>query len=144
MAGTAPSGPMPSSGAEQSIPLDHSPRNFRRPISSAAGHNRTQSRQGDEIAGLHIEGPATNLERFAIAGVDVNQLDTVGGRVRPGGEHARHDDARAAVARPHLCPRPPARGTTAPARFLRARPSTGVKSRNHESGALIQGLKTGR
>ena len=53
----------PSSAAEHSIPLDHSPRILRRPISMPSGHDGAHGGQGDQVADRHVEGAAHDLQQ---------------------------------------------------------------------------------
>ena len=61
----------------------------------AARHHRPDGGQWDEVACLHIEGPTTNLERLAVSGVDIDELES--GR--------RRDEAGWRAPGPRRCPR---------------------------------------
>ncbi len=52
----------------------------------AAGHDGAQRWPGDQVARLHVERAAADLQGLAVAGVNVDQVDPVGGGVGPGGE----------------------------------------------------------
>jgi hypothetical protein len=58
----------------------------------AAGHGRADGGQGDQVAGRHVERPAGDLQRLAVASVDIDQVDLVGVGVRARGEDPGHDD----------------------------------------------------
>ena len=49
--------------------------------------------QRHQVAGLHVERPATDLQCLAVAGVDIDQLDAVSGGVGAGGQDPGHHDA---------------------------------------------------
>ena len=59
----------------------------------AVGHDRADGGQRHQVAGVHAERPATDLQGLAVAQVDVDQLDLVGVGVGARGEHLGHDDA---------------------------------------------------
>ena len=62
----------------------------------AVGHGGAQRGQRHEIAGGHVEGAAHDLQRLAVAGVDVDQVDLVGVGMR----------ARSPAPGPRSRPRP--------------------------------------
>jgi hypothetical protein len=64
----------------------------------AARHGRADRGQRDQVAGLHVERPAGDLQRLAVTPVDVDEVDLVGVGVGPGGEHPGDDDAAEALA----------------------------------------------
>ena len=59
----------------------------------AAGHDGTECGEGHEVPDRHVERSAADLQRLAVAGVDVDQLNPVGLGVSPQLEHLGHDDA---------------------------------------------------
>jgi hypothetical protein len=59
----------------------------------AARHDGAEGRQRHEIADRHVERAAADLERLAVAGVDVDELDAVGLGVRSEGEDPGDHDA---------------------------------------------------
>ena len=64
----------------------------------AAGHDRAERGQGHEVADRHVERAAADLQRLAVAGVDVDELDLVGVGMGAQVEHAGDDDAVEALA----------------------------------------------
>ena len=77
------SSPRPSSRGEQSMPFDHSPRILRRPISMPFGIMVPRVASGTRSPAAMLNAPQHDLERLAVAGVDVDQLDLVGVGMRP-------------------------------------------------------------
>jgi hypothetical protein len=65
-----------------------------------AGHHRAQGRQRHQVADGHVERSASDLERFPVAGIHVDELDAVRIRVRSEREDARHHDALQVLADP--------------------------------------------
>jgi hypothetical protein len=59
----------------------------------AVGHGGADGGQRHQIADRHVERTAADLQRLAVAGVDVDQLDPVGVGVGTQVEHPGHDDA---------------------------------------------------
>ena len=82
----------PSSRPEQSIPFDHSPRSLRAGDGATVGHRGTHRGQRHEVAGRHVEGAATDLQRLAVTGVDVHELDAIGVGMAAGRQHPGHHD----------------------------------------------------
>ena len=80
------------SGAEH--PVGPLPPQLAPSYLQAAGHDRAQGGQGDQVARLHVERATADLQRLAVAGVNVDEMDPVGGGVGPGGEDLGDDDAR--------------------------------------------------
>ena len=59
----------------------------------AVGHHGAERGQRHEVADRHVERAAADLQRLAVAGVDVDELDAIGLRVAAQRQHLGHDDA---------------------------------------------------
>jgi hypothetical protein len=59
----------------------------------AAGHDSADSGHRNQVAGSHVEGPAHDLQRVTVTGIDVDQLDLVCVGVRARRQHPGDDDA---------------------------------------------------
>ena len=95
------SSPRPISVAEQSIPLDHSPRILRRSMAMPLGMVVPSVASGIRSPAAMLKAPQHDLQRLAVAGVDVDQLDPVGVGMGLGLQHPGHDDAVQPLAEPH-------------------------------------------
>ena len=66
----------------------------------AVGHDRADGGQRNQVAGSHVEGTARDLQRLAVTGIDVDELDLVGVGVRARRQHPSDDDAIESLAQP--------------------------------------------
>ena len=95
------SSPRPISVAEQSIPLDHSPRILRRSMAMPSGMVVPSVASGIRSPAAMLKAPQTICSGLAVARVDVDQLDPVGVRMGLGLQHPGDDDAVQPLAEPH-------------------------------------------
>src|ERR1700678_2645443 len=138
IAGVGPSGPSASSGAEHSIPLDHSPRSLRRPISRPLGITLPIVANGTRSPGFMLNAP----QQICSASPSPASTSTIWIRSAAGW-------GRVAKTRATTMPASGASTTSVPSttnprnESVRAislgEPSTGVKSRSQERGARIEG-----
>ena len=134
------SSPSPSSRGEHSIPFDHSPRILRRCDLHAVGHRRADRGQRDQVADGHVERAAADLQRLAVAGIDVDQLDPVGVGVRPQVSSTRATTMPSSSAPSGRAPRPAsaeiARAASPSAAGVAS--SIGANSRNQDSSTFMR------
>ena len=110
------------------MPFDHSPRSLRRSIFMPSGIDGAERGQRHEVADGHVERAAADLQRLAVAAIDVDQLDLVGVRVGPQVEHPGDDDAVEALAEVGRSTRPPCRGRSSRSPSATGSPSMGANS----------------
>ena len=104
----------------------------------AVGHHGAERGQRHEVADGHVEGAAADLQRLAVAGVDVDELDAVGRRVGAQGQHLGHDDAVDRLADDDRLLDRQAEGARACRPARQAAPSMGASSRSQDSSTFIR------
>ena len=58
----------------------------------AVGHDGADRGEGDEVADLHVERPAADLQWLPVTAIDIDELDLVGIGMGPQVEHAGEHD----------------------------------------------------
>ena len=96
-------------------------------ISMPLGHRGAERGEGHEVADGHVEGAAADLQRLAVAGVDVDQLDAVGLRVGAQRQRPRRRSTPSTGA--------PTRSTSSTARPRRAHRVGRARRRRRSTGS---------